>query len=125
MYPKDLKYSEDHEWLRAQGENSVIGITFYAQKSLGDVVFVELPEVGRKIKVGEAMCVVESVKAVSDIYSPCAGTVIAINEALLDSPELINNDPYGDGWMVKVKVDREDDKLMTADEYEAQISKED
>lgn len=124
MYPENLKYTEEHEWLRIEGENAFVGITFHAQQSLGDVVFVELPEVGKKLKTGEVMGVVESVKAVSDIYSPCSGTVIAVNEALLTSPELLNNEPYGDGWMVQVKVESVSDNLMTAAEYEGKLSEE-
>lgn len=102
--PSDLHYSKDHEWLRSTGDECVIGITAHAQDSLGDIVFVELPEMGRELAAGETLGVVESVKAVSDIFSPVAGTVVAINEALNDEPEAINQDPYEKGWIIKIKL---------------------
>lgn len=103
--PKELKYQDSHEWVRDEGDGTVtIGITDHAQDSLGDVVFVELPEVGRVLAAGEESAVVESVKAASDIYAPVSGEVIAINEALEDDPEIVNNSPYGDGWFFKVRM---------------------
>lgn len=104
MYPKDLRYTKDHEWVRIQGDRGTVGITFYAQKQLGDVVFLELPEVGRTLKPGENFGTVESVKAVSELFSPVAGEVVEINSNLVKSPEKINSDPYGEAWMIVVKL---------------------
>ena len=119
MNPEDLKYSEEHEWLRIEGDDAVIGITHFAQDSLGDVVFVELPEVGADVKQFEKMGEIESVKAVSDLYSPVGGRVVEINESLADSPELVNDSPYEEGWMIKVEVSdsSEIERLMDASEY--------
>jgi glycine cleavage system H protein len=102
--PKELKYSKDHEWVRVEGNTATIGITDYAQSQLGDVVFVELPEEGAEIDAHQGLSVVESVKAVSDIYAPLAGKVIAVNEILADAPETVNQDPYGDGWIAKLEL---------------------
>lgn len=103
--PQELRYLETHEWVRDEGDGiATIGITDHAQDSLGDVVFVELPEVGRVLSAGEESAVVESVKAASDIYAPVSGEVIAVNEALEDEPETVNNSPYGDGWFFKVRM---------------------
>ncbi len=103
-FPQNLKYTRTHEWTRLDGPDEVtVGITDYAQHALGDVVFVELPEVGRVLSQAETFGVVESVKAASDVYAPLSGEVIAVNEALLDAPEAINTDPYGDGWMIKLR----------------------
>lgn len=117
--PEDLKYTREHEWVAIEGSVATIGITDHAQEQLGDVVFVELPGVGDRIEKADAFGVVESTKAVSDVYAPLSGEVSEVNDDLPDNPELINEDPYGDGWMVKVtigdKADLED--LMTADEY--------
>lgn len=124
MYPNNLKYTKEHEWILVEGKKGIIGITEYAQDSLGDVVFVELPEVGQKLEIGGTLGVVESVKAVSDIYSPCAGVVKAINENLFDSPELVNQSPYSDGWMVEVEVEELPQDLLTAAEYEEFIAEE-
>jgi glycine cleavage system H protein len=118
MYPENLRYTKEHEWIRVEGKKGIVGITEYAQDSLGDVVFVELPEVGKKLKVGEGLGVVESVKAVSDIYSPCFGIVTAVNESLLDNPELLNQDPYGEGWLIEMEVEELDSELLTSAEYE-------
>ncbi|KKM08913.1 glycine cleavage system protein H [Clostridiales bacterium PH28_bin88] len=120
MVPKELRYSKEHEWLKLEGGRGRIGITDFAQQSLGDVVFVELPEVGQKLTAGDAFGVVESVKAASDCYTPVAGTVVAVNEALLDDPQLINQEPYGGGWMMEVELadPAEVENLMTAEEYE-------
>lgn len=103
--PAGLGYTDDHEWLRVEGGEGVIGITAYAAGELGDVVFVELPAVGRKVSRAQTFGVIESVKTASDLFSPAAGEVIAVNEALADKPELVNDDPYGDGWLVRVRLD--------------------
>ena len=126
MYPVELKYTKDHEWCKVEGNEITIGITFHAQEAMGDVVFVELPEVGDSFEVGESFANIESVKAVSDCYSPVTGTITAVNEALLDSPELINNEPYGDGWMIKLEVEDASvlDEFLTADQYQAFLKEE-
>lgn len=117
--PSDLRYSEEHEWVRMDGDVATVGITAYAQDSLGDIVFVELPAVGRSLAVGEGFGVVESVKAVSDVYSPVPGEIIEVNSALETTPEQVNNAPYSDGWMIKVRVGDASalDKLMDAEAY--------
>jgi glycine cleavage system H protein len=122
-FPDDLKYTREHEWVLVEDEVATVGITDFAQQQLGDVVFVELPGVGDKVTKDEAMGVVESVKAVSDVYAPVSGTVLEVNDDLPESTELLNEDPYGDGWMVKIQLgDRTDlDDLMTASEYEKWI----
>src|SRR5690554_6911043 len=120
-FPSELKYSKDHEWVKVDGSKAVIGITAHAAEALGDVVFVELPEVDDSVAANDAFGSVESVKAVSDVFSPVSGKVVAINEALLDSPELVNSDPYGEGWMIEVEMDdpAELDELLSAGDYEA------
>ncbi len=117
--PDDLRYSSSHEWVDAQGENVKIGISDYAQDQLGDIVFVELPGVGETFEKGSEFGTVESVKAVSEIYMPVGGEVVAVNTALEDAPELVNTSPYSDGWMIAVKLDdaTELDGLMTKDAY--------
>jgi len=117
--PDDLKYSEEHEWVRVEGGEAVVGITDFAQHELTEIVFVELPEVGKKVDKGGALAVVESVKAVSDVYAPVSGTVKAVNSTLEDQPELVNNAPYGDGWMVRLELSdtSELDALMDAAAY--------
>ena len=124
--PDTLKYSEEHEWVRTEGGDAVTGITDFAQHELTDIVFVELPAVGAELQKGGAMAVVESVKAVSDVYSPLTGTVAAVNSRLVDEPELVNNDPYGDGWMVRIKpaAPEEIDELMSAGQYKQHINAE-
>jgi glycine cleavage system H protein len=119
--PADLRYSEEHEWVRMDGDLATIGITAYAQDSLGDIVFVELPAVGRTLTNGEGFGVVESVKAVSDVYSPVPGEIVEVNSGLETTPENVNNAPYGDGWMIRVRVSDASalDKLMDADAYTA------
>ncbi|MBY0275051.1 glycine cleavage system protein GcvH [Candidatus Binatia bacterium] len=118
-FPEDLKYTREHEWVSIEGSVATIGITDHAQEQLGDVVFVELPSVGDRVEKADAFGVVESTKAVSDVYAPLSGEVAEVNDDLPDNPELINEDPYGDGWMVKITLgDKADlDDLMTADEY--------
>jgi glycine cleavage system H protein len=105
MYPSDLRYTKEHEWVRLQGGIATVGITDYAQHELGDVVYVELPKVGAKLKAGQSLGTVESVKAVSDIYCPVAGEVTEVNSALAQTPETINKDPHGEAWLIKLKVD--------------------
>jgi len=125
--PEDLKYTKDHEWVRDNGDGTVtVGITDHAQDSLGDLVFVELPEVGRAVESAEACAVVESVKAASDIYSPLAGEVAEVNETLGDAPESINDDPYGEGWIFKLKVSDAAgiEALLDATDYEAVVAEE-
>jgi glycine cleavage system H protein len=104
MYPDDLRYTKDHEWVRLEGDRGKVGITHYAQKQLGDVVYLELPDVGRKLKAQETFGTVESVKAVSELLSPVAGEVVEVNAALAQAPEKINSDPYGQAWMVAIRL---------------------
>ena len=124
--PNDLRYTEEHEWARVAGKVATIGITHHAQEALGDIVFVDLPEVGRQIKKGEAIGAVESVKAVSDLFSPLGGTVTAVNGDLTNTPDAVNKDPYGAGWMVKVELSApaEVDALLSPDAYQALLAKE-
>ena len=118
--PSDLKYAASHEWVRDNGDGTVtVGISDHAQESLGDMVFVEVPESGRAVAAEEACAVVESVKAASDVYSPVAGEVIEANDALADAPEKVNEDPYGDGWLFKLRLDGDLSALMDADAYQA------
>ncbi len=125
-FPTDLKYTREHEWVRLEGETATVGITEHAQDSLGDVVYVELPEEGAEVTKGEAFGVVESVKAVSDLYAPLSGNVFEANDAVVDSPEIINEDPYGEGWMIKVEGSNPGDldDLLSADEYEKFVEEE-
>jgi glycine cleavage system H protein len=118
--PEDLHYSKDHEWVRVDGDQAIIGITDYAQNSLGDVVYVELPKAEDEFAANEPFGSVESVKAVSEVFTPIAGTVVKINEALADEPETVNSDPYGQGWMIRLKMSNPGavDSLLTAAEYE-------
>lgn len=120
-YPKGLRYSREHEWVMVEGDDTgVIGISDFAQNELGDVVYVEAPELGEKISKDDPFGAVESVKAVSDLYAPVSGTVVEVNDALPETPELINEDPYGEGWIIKVSLSdvEELDDLMNAEEYE-------
>lgn len=121
--PHDLRYTESHEWLRVEGENARVGITDHAQAELTDVVFVELPEVGRNVNAREATAVVESVKAASDIYAPIKGTIVEVNKALENDPGLINREPFGEGWIFVLKVDSPEDikQLKDAAGYKQQI----
>lgn len=124
--PEDLHYSKDHEWIRVEGNMGVIGITDYAQNSLGDVVYVELPKPGDSCEANEAFGSVESVKAVSEIFAPVSGEVVEVNEALQDDPEKVNTDPYGTAWMIKIRMSNpgQVDSLLTAAEYEDFIATE-
>ena len=124
--PIELKYASSHEWARLEGDIVVVGITDHAQEALGDLVFVELPEVGDTVNAGDEAGVVESVKAASDIYAPVSGEVIEVNPALEDTPELINSDPYGEGWMYKIRVAsvEELDNLLAAEEYDERVAAE-
>jgi glycine cleavage system H protein len=117
--PEDVRYAEDHEWVRSEGDKSAVGISDYAQDQLGDIVFVELPEVGATLSKGEAFGTVESVKAVSELYMPVGGKILAINAGLEESPELVNNEPYGQGWMIELQPSdqKEIDGLMTQQAY--------
>ncbi len=124
--PEDLNYTKDHEWVRVKGSEATVGITDHAQHQLGDVVYVELPKVGDKFEASEPFGSVESVKAVSEVYMPVGGSVIEVNDSLNDAPELVNEDPYGDGWMIRIKIDNpaQVDALLTAIEYEDYIKEE-
>lgn len=119
----DLKYTKNHEWLKVKGSNAVVGITDHAQSELTDIVFVELPDVGKEVKKGEELCVVESVKSVSEIYSPISGKVVNVNKKLDDSPESVNESPYDDGWLVELEIKNksEVDSLLDAESYKKTI----
>lgn len=124
--PKDLLYSKEHEWIKVENEQGTVGVTDYAQEQLGDVVFVELPEAGTEFDADSSLASLESVKAVSDVYSPVSGTVVEANEALVDSPELVNEDPYGRGWIVKLRLTEPAQltRLLSAEAYAAYVSEE-
>ncbi|MDZ7814741.1 MAG: glycine cleavage system protein GcvH [Planctomycetota bacterium] len=124
MIPEDLKYTKSHEWIRVEGDIAVVGITHHAQHELGDIVFVELPEVGDEFETEDECATIESVKAASDIYCPVSGKVVEVNENLEDAPETINNSPYEDGWLFKVEMTDSSQlgALMTAEEYNEEIS---
>lgn len=124
--PEDNRYAKSHEYVHVEGDIGTIGITDYAQKELGDVVFVELPQVGTQLELGDELGSIESVKAVSELFAPVSGEVVEINESLAEKPELVNTDPYGDGWMIKVKLSAPDevDELMSAEDYEDYIQTE-
>jgi len=121
--PADLKYTKDHEWIRVEGETAIVGITDFAQKELGDVVFVEIETEGEELAKGETFGTVEAVKTVSDLFMPVGGKVLEINEALADEPELVNNDPFGNGWMIKLQITdaAELDELLSAGDYQKMI----
>jgi glycine cleavage system H protein len=121
--PEELEYTRSHEWVRTEDDTATIGITDYAQEELGDIVYVELPEQGDSFDAGDSFGAIESVKAVSDLYTPVGGEVVEVNEALNDSPEKINEDPYGDGWIVKLRVSEEGD-LLSASDYEQLLEEE-
>jgi glycine cleavage system H protein len=122
--PENLRYSKDHEWVKADGDVASIGITDYAQHSLGDVVYVDMPRVGDKLGAHEAFGSVESVKAVSEVFTPVAGEIVEVNEGLNDAPEKVNSDPYGEAWFVKIKMDNpgEVDGMLSGEEYEEYLS---
>ena len=125
-FPEDLKFSKEHEWVLVEGSVATVGITDYAQDQLGDIVFVELPAVGDKVSKEDAFGVVESVKAVSDIYAPVSGKVLEVNDDLPENPEMLNEDPYGDGWIIKIEMNDPEElqDLMTAAEYEEYVAEE-
>ncbi|HEX7406092.1 MAG TPA: glycine cleavage system protein GcvH [Candidatus Binatia bacterium] len=125
-FPEDLKYSKEHEWVLVEDNVATVGITDYAQDQLGDIVFVELPAIDDKVSKEDAFGVVESVKAVSDIYAPVSGKVLEVNDDLPDNPEMVNEDAYGDGWMIKIEMNDPDElqELMTAAEYEVYVAEE-
>jgi len=124
MVPKELRYTKDHEWVRVDGEEATVGITEYAASQLGDIVFVELPEAGRSLAQFATFGVVESVKAVSDLFAPVSGEVVATNDALAGSPETVNSDPYGEGWMIRLRLAEpgEVDELLDAAAYDAVVA---
>ncbi len=127
MYPSDYLYSEEHEWLHVEDDVCVLGITEFAQSELGEVVFVDLPEAGQTFEAGDEIGTVESVKAVAEVYTPVAGEIVEVNSALEDAPELVNDDPHGDGWFVKLRFSSKDelDGLMNAEKYEDFVSAKD
>lgn len=124
MYPDDLKYHPEHTWARIEGDTATVGITYYAQDQLGEIVFLELPEVGTEVKAGEPFGEIESVKSVSDVYSPVNGEIVETNSEVVEAPEIINEDCYGKGWMIKVKLADPSgvDELLDAEAYEKLIS---
>lgn len=126
MYPEDYRYTKEHEWIKVEGDTGTVGITFHAQKELGDIVYVDLPKVGASISAGKTMGSVESVKAVSDIYAPASGEVVAVNDELATQPEKLNQDPHGTAWLVKIRLTnrQELDGLLTAAAYQAHIAAE-
>lgn len=119
--PADLLYTKDHEWIKIENDIATIGVTDFAQGELGDIVYVEIETVGESFESGDVFGTVEAVKTVSDLFMPLSGEVIEFNEALESSPETVNSDPYGDGWMIKVKISDKGDALLTADEYKAEV----
>src|ERR671937_1963233 len=123
-YPEDLRYHPEHDWARVEGEQATFGITWYAQDALGEVVFYEPPEVGSQVRKDAAYAEVESVKAVSDVFAPLSGEILEVNEALADSPEKINEDPYGEGWLVKIRLSdpSEVDDLLDRETYEGSLT---
>jgi glycine cleavage system H protein len=124
-FPENLKYTKDHEWIQIDGDTGIVGITDYAQGELGDVVFVELPSVGKAVKAHDSLGTIEAVKAVSDIYAPASGSVVAVNPELEKTPEVVNKDPYGKGWMVKIKLSNagEVSSLLSAAAYKQLVGK--
>ncbi len=120
MYPEDYYYTKDHEWLKIEGNNATVGVTDFAQKQMGDVVYVELPEIGAKLKFHQSFGVIESVKAVSDVYAPVSGEVTEVNEDLNDSPEILNENPHIKGWIIKLNMEDQSEleKLMSLSDYE-------
>lgn len=125
-YPDDRRYTKEHEWIRAEGDSGTVGITHHAQQELGDIVYVDLPKVGARVEQGKSLGSVESVKAVSDIYSPVSGEIIEVNEALAQTPEKLNEDPHGAAWLVKIRLSAPDEvkKLLSAADYHAYVGAE-
>ena len=123
-FPTDLKYTKDHEWIRVEGDEAVVGITDFAQSELGDIVFVDITTIGEEVSQDEVFGTIEAVKTVSDLFMPASGKVLFVNEKLDSSPELVNQDPYGEGWLVRVKLNNpaEVEGLLSAADYEAQVS---
>jgi glycine cleavage system H protein len=123
MYPRDYLYSREHEWLRVEDDLCVVGITEFAQAELGEVVFVELPEIGQVFDANDELGTIESVKAVAEVFTPVAGEVIEVNDAVVDDPELLNEDPHGEGWLIKIRFSSADDlkTMMKAEEYEEYV----
>ena len=119
MVPDDLKYTKEHEWVKMQNNEAIVGITDYAQSELGDIIFIEFPSVGDKVRQNDVSGTIEAVKTVADIFSPISGSIVEINQALEDNPEYVNSDPYGKGWLIKIKVDDDlnDNVLLSAKEY--------
>ncbi len=126
MYPEDYRYTKEHEWVLVEGDTATVGITFHAQKELGDIVYVDLPKVGARVEKGKPLGTVESVKAVSEIFSPVSGEVIAINELLANAPEKLNEDPHGAAWLVKIELSNPEEVkgLLTAAQYQAFVGAE-
>ena len=126
MYPDNFRYTTEHEWVQAEGDSGTVGITFHAQHELGDIVYVDLPKVGAKAEKGVAFGSVESVKAVSEIFAPVSGEIVAVNELMTDAPEKLNEDPHGAAWLVKIKLSKPEElgELMTAAEYQEHIGAE-
>jgi glycine cleavage system H protein len=126
MYPQELYYTQQHEWIRVDGDTGTIGITEYAQKELGDIVYVELPKAGEQLTLGESFGTVESVKAVSEIYAPVSGQVVAVNETVQSAPEKLNSDPHGEAWLLRLRLrdHGEIDQLLSADQYEEYLKEE-
>ncbi len=124
MYPSDYLYSRDHEWVRVEGDTCVLGITEYAQEELGEIVFVELPDVGQSFNAADEVGTIESVKAVAEVYTPVSGDVTEVNSVLEDEPELVNDDPHGDGWLIKLEISSKSqlDELMSAEKYEEYLA---
>ncbi len=123
MTPEELYYTKTHEWVRVEGEIATVGITDYAQSELGDIVFIELPEVGRVVSAGEAFATIEAVKTVADVYAPVSGEIVEVNETLRTSPDVANKSPYDEGWIVKIRMSKPDEvkSLLSAEDYKAMI----
>ena len=126
MNPKNLRYHREHDWARVEGDNAVFGLTSYAQETLGDIVYIELPEVGADVTAGTSYAEVESVKAVSDVFAPMSGSVIEVNEDVVDAPETVNESPYDEGWLIKVRLSdpAEAEDLLSVEEYDALLEAE-